>query len=183
MWKWNLDWWHNVSIKFKQIIVAQICLNFEWCQFAFIWSMHGYRTNLIIILSSTKNIKSFIIFTVLGCHDQESNLGSGSNDSSPEVTNHYPEMTECGHNLNYGFIPWPMDKSVIISYQIYMNLLINASIINFNETKRKEEETKIKRKRKKNQELIRLSYQVHRQRFSQKFSWLVSFWSGIIILI
>ena len=69
-------------------------------------------------------------------------LGSGSNDSSPEVTNHYPGMTECGRNLNYGFIPRPMDKSVIISYQIYMNLLTNDSIINFNETKRKEEEQK-----------------------------------------
>ena len=58
------------------------------------------------------------------CHDRESTLGSGSNDSSPEVTNHYPEMTECGCNLNYGFIPRPMDKSIIISYQFYMNLFI-----------------------------------------------------------
>ena len=74
------------------------------------------------------------------CHDQESNLGSGSNDSSPEVTNQYPEMTGCGCNLNYGFIPRPMDKSVIISYQFYMNLFTNDTIINFNETKRKEEE-------------------------------------------
>ena len=46
------------------------------------------------------------------CHDQESNLGSRSNDSSTEVTNHYPEMTKCGRNLNYGFIPRPMNKSV-----------------------------------------------------------------------
>ena len=61
------------------------------------------------------------------------------------MTNHYPEMTECERNLNYGFIPRPMDKSVIISYQIYMNLL-NNGIINFNETKRKEEEKKEKEK-------------------------------------
>ena len=40
-----------------------------------------------------------------------------------------------------------MDKSVIISYQFYMNLFINDIIINFNETKRKEEE-KIKKKKK-----------------------------------
>ena len=63
------------------------------------------------------------------------------------MTNHYPEMTKCGRNLNYGFIPQPMAKSVIISYQIYMNLLTYDSIINFNETKRKE--AKKKRKRKK----------------------------------
>ena len=88
-------------------------------------------------------------FVKLNCHDQESNLSSVSNDSSPEVTNHYPEMTECGRNLNYGFIPRLMAKSVIISYQIYMNLLTNDSIIYFNETTRKEEEIiKIKRKRK-----------------------------------
>ena len=73
------------------------------------------------------------------CHDQESNLGSGSNDSSPEVTNHYPEMTECGCNLNYGFILRPADKSVIVSYQFYINLFTNDIIINFNEMKRKEE--------------------------------------------
>ena len=24
MWKWNLDWWHNVSIVFKQIIVVHL---------------------------------------------------------------------------------------------------------------------------------------------------------------
>ena len=73
-----------------------------------------------------------------------SNLVCGSNDSSPEVTNHYPEMTECGRNQNYGFIPRPMDKSVIISYQIYMNLLTNGCIINFNEAKRKEDKKKKK---------------------------------------
>ena len=33
--------------------------------------------------------------------------------------------TECGRNLNYRFIPRPMDKSVIISCQFYMNLLTN----------------------------------------------------------
>ena len=82
------------------------------------------------------------------CHDQASNLGSGSNDSSPEVTNHYLEMTECGRNLNYGFIPRPMDKSVIISYQIYMSLITNDSIINFNETKRKEEKKNKQEKKK-----------------------------------
>ena len=54
--------------------------------------------------------------------------------------NYYPEMTESGRNLNYGFIPRPMDKSVIISYKFYINLFTNDSIINFNETKRKEEE-------------------------------------------
>ena len=64
------------------------------------------------------------------------------------MTNHNPEMTECGRNLNYWFILRLMAKSVIISYQIYINLLANDSIINFNETKRKEEK-KIKRKRKK----------------------------------
>ena len=90
----------------------------------------------------------FITLLEKGCHDQESNLGSGSNDCSPEVTNHYPEMTECGRNLNHGFIPRPTDKSVIISYQIYMNLLTNDSIINFNETKRKEEEKNKKEKKK-----------------------------------
>ena len=43
-----------------------------------------------------------------------------------------------------------MAKSVIISYQIYMNLLTNDSIINFNFTKRKEEEKikNIKEKKK-----------------------------------
>ena len=82
------------------------------------------------------------------CHDQESNLGSGSNDSSSAVTNHYPEMSECGRNLNYGFFPRLMAKSVIISYQVYMNLLTNDSIINFNETKRKEEEKNKKEKKK-----------------------------------
>ena len=80
------------------------------------------------------------------CHDQESNLGPGSNDSSPEVTNHYPEMTECRRNLNYGLIPRLMAKSVIMFYQIYMNLLTNDSIINFNATKRKEEREKKKKK-------------------------------------
>ena len=85
----------------------------------------------------------------LMCHDQESNRGSGSNDSSPEVTNHYPEMTECGRNLNYGFIPRLMDKSVIISYHICINLLTNDSIINFNKTKRKEEEKNNKKEKKK----------------------------------
>ena len=67
------------------------------------------------------------------------------------MTNHYPEMTKCGRNLNYGFISRPTDKSVIISYQIYMNLLTNDSIINFNETKRKEEKKKKEKgKEKKN---------------------------------
>ena len=41
-----------------------------------------------------------------------------------------------------------MAKSVIISYQVYMNLLTNDSIINFNETKRKEEEKNKKEKKK-----------------------------------
>ena len=85
--------------------------------------------------------------SVFGCHDQGSNLGSGSNDSPPEVTNHYLEMTECGRNLKNGLIPRPVDKSVINSCQFYMNLFAN-DIVNFNETKRKEEE-KIKWKRKK----------------------------------
>ena len=65
------------------------------------------------------------------------------------MTNHYPEMTECGRNLNYGFIPRPTDESVIISYHIYMNLLTNDSIINFNERKRKEDEKTKKEKKKK----------------------------------
>ena len=50
-----------------------------------------------------------------------------------------------------------MDKSVIISYQFYMNLFTNDIIINFNETKRKEEAgggggggTKTKQKTKQN---------------------------------
>ena len=38
------------------------------------------------------------------CRDQASEFDSGSKDSSPVVTNHYPEMTECGHNPNYGSI-------------------------------------------------------------------------------
>ena len=57
-------------------------------------------------------------------------------------------MIERGRNLNYGFIQRLMAKSVIISYQSYMNLLTNDSIINFNETKRKEEKT-IKKEKKK----------------------------------
>ena len=61
-------------------------------------------------------------------------------------------MTECERNLNYGLILRLMAKSVIISYQIYMNLLTNDSIINFNETKRKEEE-KITRKGKQTHNL------------------------------
>ena len=56
-------------------------------------------------------------------------------------------MTECGRNLNYGFVLRLMAKSVIISNQIYMNLLANDSII-FNETKRKDEK-KINKKEKK----------------------------------
>ena len=58
-------------------------------------------------------------------HDQESHFGSGNNDFSPEVTHHYLEMTECGRNLNYGFIPRPIDKSVIIACQCYINLFTN----------------------------------------------------------
>ena len=65
------------------------------------------------------------------------------------MTNHYPEMTECGRKLNYGFIPRLMAKSVILSYQIYMNFLTHDSIINFNEMKRKEEEKNKKEKEKK----------------------------------
>ena len=65
------------------------------------------------------------------------------------MTNHYPEMTECGRNLNYGFILRPMDKSVIIAYQIYMNLFTNDSIFYFNEMKRKEEGKNEKGKGKK----------------------------------
>ena len=48
-------------IVFRQFIVVQICLNFEWCQFAFICSMPGCRTNLTIILSLTKNFKLLLV--------------------------------------------------------------------------------------------------------------------------
>ena len=66
-------------------------------------------------------------------------------------------MTEYGRNLNYGFIPQSLDKSVIISYQFYMNLFTNDIIINFSETKRKEEEKK-KKKGKENKNTY-LSFQ------------------------
>ena len=89
------------------------------------------------------------------CHDQASNLGSRSNYSSPEVAIHNPEMTECGRYLNYGSVPRPVDKSVIISYQIYMNLLTNDSIINFNETERIKQ---LKGKEKKKNTCLRFEF-------------------------
>ena len=33
--KMKFERYHKVSIVFKQIVVVQVCLNFEWCQFAF----------------------------------------------------------------------------------------------------------------------------------------------------
>ena len=78
------------------------------------------------------------------------NLGSGSKDSSPEVMNHYPEMTECGRNLNCGTSLRPMDKTVIIFCRFYKNLFTDDIIIDFNEMKKKKKEMKWKRKKKKN---------------------------------
>ena len=113
--------------------------------------MRNYPRQRLYVYGKVTFLSRF--FQIMLCHDQESNLGSGSNDSSPEETNHYPEMTECGRNLNYGFNPRPMDKSVIISCQLYMIFLQMIFIVNFNESKRKEEE-KIKRKRKKTHILV-----------------------------
>ena len=46
--------------------------------------------------NNVKVLKYAMLFFTPSCHDQALSFGAGSKDSSPEVRDRYPEMTERG---------------------------------------------------------------------------------------